>query len=111
MKAGKRQIAVLAAAASTCLLGCSHPVAKTTSTISASFDQTGQHPAVARVTGSATVSCSDGSGSQGNPVDCLILAPGYLGEVALHKSVVITGDGNLQLTCSGQGRCTAVVVQ
>lgn len=123
MKAGELKVAakggasylsgclVLAAVAGTCLLGCSQKVTTTSSTISATLDQNGQHPAVARVTGNATVSCSDGVGSQGNPVDCLILGPGYLGEVALHKSVTISGAGNIQLTCSGQGRCSAVVVQ
>jgi hypothetical protein len=102
---------IVVAVAFACLVGCSQKAATTTSSISAIFDQTGQHPATAKVTGAATVSCSDGSGSQGNPVDCMILAPGYMGEVALHKSVSITDAGMVQLTCSAQGRCTAVVTQ
>jgi hypothetical protein len=61
--------------------------------------------------GIATVSCADGSGSQGSPVDCLILAPGYMGEVPLHQSVTTTGAGMIQLSCSAQGRCSALVVQ
>ena len=102
---------ILAAATITSLLGCSQTIATASSSISASFDQSGEHPATASAKGIATVSCSDASGSQGNPVDCLILAPGYMGEVALHKSVTTTGAGTIQLSCSAQGRCTALVVQ
>lgn len=102
---------VLAATAITCLLGCSQKVPTASSSISATFDQSGEHPATAVAKGVATVSCSDASGSQGHPVDCLILAPGYMGEVALHKSVTTTGAGTIQLSCSGQGHCTALVVQ
>lgn len=103
---------VLTLAAVTCLLGCSQQVApKSTSSISATFDQSGQHPATATTKGVATVSCSDGSGTGGTPVDCFILAPGYMGEVGLHKSVTTTGAGIVQLTCSAQGRCSAAVVQ
>ena len=102
---------VLAAATITCLLGCSQPVVTASSSISATYDQSGQHPATATAKGVATVSCSDASGNQGSPVDCLILAPGYMGEVALHQSVKTTGAGTIQLSCSAQGRCTALVVQ
>jgi hypothetical protein len=102
---------VLAAAAIACLLGCAQKAAQSSSSISASYDQTGEHPATAMAKGIATVSCSDASGNQGNPVDCLILAPGYMGEVALHKSVTTSGAGTIQLSCSSQGRCTALVVQ
>lgn len=102
---------VLAAALMTCLMSCSQHAPRSTATISASLDQNGQHPGTAAVTGPATVSCSDGAGTQGTPVDCLILGPGYLGEVALHQSVSITGPGTVRLTCSGQGRCSAVVAQ
>jgi hypothetical protein len=102
---------VLAAGVITCLMGCSQKVTTSAVTISATADQSGQHPATAVVKGVATVSCSDGAGSQGTPVDCLILGPGYLGEVALHQSVSITGPGTVRLTCSGQGRCSAVVTQ
>lgn len=102
---------ILALAVVTFLAGCSQKVATKSATISATFDQAGQHPATMAVTGAATVSCSDSSGSQGAPVNCLILAPGYLGEVALHQSVAITSAGMVQLTCSSQGRCSAVVTQ
>jgi hypothetical protein len=102
---------VLMAAAITCLLGCSAKVAPKSSSITATFDQGGHHPATAVVTGIATVSCSDGAGSQGTPIDCLIVAPGYVGELPLTKSVKTTGAGTVMLTCSGQGKCSAVVVQ
>jgi hypothetical protein len=109
---GTIHLSVLGAVIITCLLGCAQKVAATTSSsISASFDQSGQHPATAQVTGVATVSCSEGAGGQSSPVDCLILAPGFMGEVALHKSVTTSGAGTVQLSCSAQGRCTAVVVQ
>src|SRR5579864_4077671 len=100
---------VLAVAAVACLLGCSSKAAPKSSSITASFDQGGHHPATSVVTGIASVSCSDGSGSQGTPVDCLIVAPGFVGEVPLHKTVQTTGAGTVMLTCSGQGKCTAVV--
>ena len=122
MKAGETEVVatggafplyrcVLALAASTCLLGCSAKITTSSSSISATYDQAGEHPATATAKGIATVSCADASGSQGNPVDCLILAPGYMGEVGLHKSVTTTGAGTIQLSCSSQGRCTALVVQ
>jgi hypothetical protein len=104
-------LCVLAAATVACLVGCAQKVVTTSSSISATYDQSGEHPATAMVKGVATVSCSDGAGNQGAPVDCLILAPGYMGEVALHKSVQTSGAGEVQLSCSGQGRCSAVVVQ
>jgi hypothetical protein len=102
---------VLTAAAITCLLGCSAKAPPPSSSITATFDQGGHHPATAVVTGIASVSCSDGAGSQGTAIDCLIVAPGYVGEVPLRKSVKTTGAGTVMLTCSGQGKCTAVVAQ
>jgi hypothetical protein len=102
---------VLALAAITCLLGCAQKITTSSSSISATYDQAGEHPGTATAKGIATVSCADASGSQGSPVDCLILAPGYMGEVGLHKSVTTTGAGTIQLSCSNQGRCTALVVQ
>ena len=102
---------MLVVAAVMCLVGCTQKVTTSSSSISATYDQTGEHPGTAQVTGVATVSCADATGSQGTPVDCLILAPGYMGEVALHKSVQTTGGGTVQLSCSAQGRCTAQVVQ
>ena len=101
---------VLAAAAIACLLGCSAKAPPPSSSITATFDQAGHHPATAVVTGVASVSCSDGAGT-GSPIDCLIVAPGYVGEVPLHKTVKTTGAGTVMLTCSGQGRCTALVAQ
>jgi hypothetical protein len=102
---------ILATAVITCLLGCSQKVVTSSSSMTATYDQSGQHPATAMVKGVATVSCSGGSGDQGNPVDCVVLAPGFMGEVQLHKSISTTGAGTVQLSCSGQGRCTAEVVQ
>jgi len=102
---------VLALAAITCLLGCAQKITTSSSSISATYDQAGEHPGTATAKGIATVSCADGSGSQGGPVDCLILAPGYMGEVGLHQSVTTTGAGTIQLSCSNQGRCSALVVQ
>jgi hypothetical protein len=123
MKAGDPEVAatsgaiylsnrcVLAVAAITCLLGCAQKVAVSTASLTATYDQSGYHPATVAVTGVATVSCSSGSGNQGNSVDCLIVAPGSVGEVPLGKSAKTTGAGTVMLNCSGQGRCTAVVVQ
>ena len=122
MKAGETEVTtsgalhlcsrcVVAVAATTCLLGCAQKVTTSSSSISATYDQAGEHPGTATAKGIATVSCADASGSQGTPIDCLILAPGYMGEVGLHQSVTTTGAGTIQLSCSSQGRCSALVVQ
>jgi len=65
---------ILAAAAVACLLGCSGKAPPKSSSITATFDEGGHHPATAVVTGIASVSCSDGAGNQGAAIDCLIVA-------------------------------------
>lgn len=102
---------VVAATAVTCLLSCAQKAPTSTSSISATFDQAGEHPATAMAKGVATVSCDEAAGSQGHPMACLILAPGFMGEVGLHQSVTTTGAGTIQLSCSAQGHCKALVVQ
>ena len=56
---------VLALAAITCLLGCSQKITTSSSSISATYDQAGEHPGTATAKGIATVSCADASGSAG----------------------------------------------
>ena len=102
---------LLAAAAILLVIGCSQRAPPVTSTVTATFDQSGHHPGSVQVTGPATVTCTDGVGGQGNPVDCLVVSPGYVGEIKLHQSGKTTGAGTVLLTCSGQGRCSASVVQ
>jgi hypothetical protein len=73
--------------------------------ISASSDQTGQHPGLAAIVGPATVSCLNASSDIQNPQpppSCNILAPGYTGSVTVGQSVGASAAGTVTLTCNGQ---------
>jgi hypothetical protein len=81
--------------------------AKVSHVISASFDQTGQHPGLSPIAGPATVSCLTATSDIQNPQpppSCNILTPGYNGDVKVGQSVGASGAGTVTLTCSGNGQ-------
>jgi hypothetical protein len=82
-------------------------------TISASSDQTGQHPGTAAIAGPARVTCASASSDIPNPqprASCNITAPGFSGDVKVGSTIGASGAGTVTLTCNGQGNrlaCTA----
>ena len=82
-------------------------------TISASSDQTGQHPGTAAIAGPARVTCVSATSDIPNPQprpSCNITAPGFGGDVKVGSTIGASGAGTVTLTCNGQGNrlaCTA----
>ena len=75
-------------------------------TISASSDQTGQHPGTAAVPGPASVTCTSAASDIPNPQprpSCNIVAPGSPGDVPVGTTIGTSGAGTVSLTCNGQG--------
>lgn len=86
---------------------------KAAQTVSASSDQTGQHPGTAAIAGPARVTCASASSDIPNPQprpSCNITAPGFGGDVKVGSTIGAGGAGTVTLTCNGQGNrlaCTA----
>jgi hypothetical protein len=83
--------------------------------LQATLDKSGPHPATAAITGPVTLTClnavSEVSNSKPAP-SCHVVAPGFTGNLDIGKTVNLTGAGNVTLTCNGQGpmlRCAARV--
>lgn len=81
--------------------------------LQATLDKSGPHPAAAAITGPVTLTClnavSEVSNSKPAP-SCHIVAPGFTGNLDIGKTVNLADAGNLTLTCDGQGpmlRCSA----
>jgi hypothetical protein len=83
------------------------------STITASFDTKGHHPATAAIKRAATILCASANSNQGSPAACYIVAPGVSRQVLKGQSVGASGAGTVTLTCDGQGtlvRCSANIL-
>jgi hypothetical protein len=83
--------------------------------LQASLDKSGPHPATAAITAPVTLTClnavSEVPNSKPAP-SCHIVAPGFAGNLDIGKTANLTGVGNVTLTCNGQGpmlRCSARV--
>jgi hypothetical protein len=78
-------------------------------TISASFNNTGQHPGSAAVKGPVQITCTAANSNHpnGSPrPSCQVSAPGFGGPLERGKSAGTSGAGTVILTCNGQGRLT-----
>lgn len=99
------------------LLVLSRPQRATNQTISASVDNTGQHPGTASVSKAATITCLSAQSDLANPQpppSCYFTAPGFFGSLNRGQTAGTSGAGTVTLTCSGQGnqlRCSARVSQ
>lgn len=87
------------------------PRGKVTS-LQATSDQSGPHPASAEIAGPATIMCINAASESPNPPplpNCHITAPGFNGTLNKGQSVDATGAGTVTLKCNGQGymRCNA----
>jgi hypothetical protein len=85
-----------------------------TQTISASRDQTGQHPATASVAGLVGVKCLTAKSDVPNPQPepgCHVDAPDVSADVKVGSKINFGRTGTMTLTCTGPGnlRCTAEV--
>ena len=83
--------------------------------LQATLDKSGPHPATAAITGPVTLTClnavSEVPNSKSAP-SCHVVAPGFTGNLDIGKTVNLTSAGNVALTCNGQGpmlRCAARV--
>jgi hypothetical protein len=87
------------------------PRGKVTS-LQATSDQSGPHPASAEIAGPATIMCINATSETQNPSplpNCHITAPGFNGILNKGQTVDATGAGTVTLKCNGQGymRCNA----
>jgi|HubBroStandDraft_6_1064221.scaffolds.fasta_scaffold365293_2 hypothetical protein len=87
------------------------PRGKVTS-LQATSDQSGPHPATAEIAGPATIMCINATSETPNPPplpNCRITAPGFSGVLNKGQTVDATGAGTVTLRCNGQGymRCNA----
>ncbi len=87
------------------------PRGKVTS-LQATSDKEGQHPASAEIAGPATVMCIAAFSETPNvqpPPNCHITAPGFNGILYKGQTANATGAGTVTLKCNGQGnlRCNA----
>ncbi len=91
------------------------PSARGQQTISASRDQTGQHPATASLPGDTHVKCLTAKSDVPNPQPepgCHVDAPDRVSvDLKVGSSTHFSRTGTMTLTCTGQGnlRCTAEV--
>jgi uncharacterized membrane-anchored protein len=83
--------------------------------LQATVDKSGPHPATAAITGPATLTClnavSEVPNSKPAP-SCHIVGPGFNTDLDIGQTAKLTGAGNVTLTCNGQGpmlRCSARV--
>jgi hypothetical protein len=83
--------------------------------LQATLDKSGPHPATTAITGPVTLTClnavSEVPNSKPAP-SCHVVAPGFSGNLDIGKAVNLTSAGNVTLTCNGQGpmlRCSARV--
>jgi hypothetical protein len=81
--------------------------------LQATSDKAGQHPATADITGPAPITClnavSETQNGQPSP-SCHITAPGFQGKLKIGEKANATGPGKVTLTCNGPGmmlRCSA----
>jgi hypothetical protein len=83
--------------------------------LQATTDGAGSHPATAAIAGPAKITCLNAVSEVPNskPVpSCHVVAPGFTGNLAKGEAKDLTAAGNVTLTCNGQGpmlRCTARV--
>jgi hypothetical protein len=87
------------------------PRGKVTS-LQATSDQSGPHPATAEIAGPATIMCINATSETQNPPplpNCRITAPGFSGILNKGQTIDATGAGTVTLKCNGQGymRCNA----
>ena len=80
--------------------------------LQATSDKKGEHPAKAEIAGPAPITCINAASETPNsqPVpSCHITAPGFSGKVVKGHTVKATGAGTVILTCNGAGvlRCNA----
>jgi hypothetical protein len=83
--------------------------------LQATLDKSGPHPATAAITGPATLTClnavSEAPNSKPAP-SCHVVGPGFNTDLEIGHTAKLTGAGNVTLTCNGQGpmlRCSARV--
>jgi hypothetical protein len=79
--------------------------AKVTS-LQATADKTGQHPATAEIAGLAPIICLNAMSETPNshpPPSCHITAPGFNGNLNKGERANATGAGTVTLNCNGQG--------
>jgi hypothetical protein len=83
--------------------------------LQATVDKSGPHPATATITGPATLTClnavSEVPNSKPAP-SCHVVGPGFNTDLDTGHTAKLTGAGNVTLTCNGQGpmlRCSARV--
>lgn len=81
--------------------------------LQATSDKAGQHPAKAEIAGPAPITClnavSETPNGQPSP-SCHITAPGFQGKLKKGEKANATGAGTVTLTCNGPGlmlRCSA----
>jgi hypothetical protein len=80
--------------------------------LQATTDKTGSHPATAKIAGPALITCmnavSETPNAQPAP-SCHIVAPGFDANVIKGNTAKATGAGDVTLTCAGRGylRCDA----
>jgi hypothetical protein len=83
--------------------------------LQATSDKSGPHPATAEITGPATLTCLNAVSElpNSNPTpSCHVVAPGFNANLDKGQTAKLTGAGNVTLTCNGQGpmlRCAARV--
>lgn len=82
--------------------------------LQATTDKSGSHPASTEITEAKTITCLNAVSEtpNANPAPaCRIVAPGFTGILSIGKSASATAAGTVTLTCSGQGflRCAARV--
>jgi hypothetical protein len=82
--------------------------------LQATTDKGGSHPASTEITEAKTITCLNAVSETPNAKPapaCRIVAPGFTGILSIGKSASATGPGTITLTCSGQGflRCNARV--
>jgi hypothetical protein len=87
------------------------PRGKVTS-LQATSDKAGQHPAQAEITGPASIMCVNAVSETPNvepPPSCYITAPGFKGVLKKGQTADATDRGTVTLQCNGQGymRCNA----
>lgn len=81
--------------------------------LQATSDKAGQHPATAELTAPAPITCLNAVSEtpNGQPApSCHITAPGFQGKLKIGEKANATGPGKVTLTCNGPGmmlRCSA----
>jgi hypothetical protein len=96
----------LAAPSESSLLAQARTPKVASQTISASVDNTGQHPGTAAVSKAATIMCLSAQSDLPNPQpapSCYFTVPGFIGSLNRGQSAGTSGAGTVTLICNGQG--------